>query len=139
MSESNSTPPVQADKLVEAYIRIRDTRSTLKQQYETADAALKEQHDVIKSALLDVCRTTGMDGGKTEAGTFTRTVRTRYWTSDWASMHAFCIEHNALSLLERRISQSAMKQFLEENPTLLPTGLNADSEYDIVVRRKTGS
>jgi hypothetical protein len=30
-----------------------------------------------------------------------------------------------------------MKQFLEENPDLLPMGLNVDREYTVVVRRPT--
>jgi hypothetical protein len=38
-------------------------------------------------------------------------------------------------LLEKRLHQTNMKQFLEENPDLKPAGLNIDSEYTIVVRR----
>jgi len=38
-------------------------------------------------------------------------------------------------LLERRIHQTNIKQFLEENPDLLPAGLNVDSAYSITVRR----
>jgi hypothetical protein len=45
-------------------------------------------------------------------------------------------EQGAMELLERRIHQSNMKQFLEENPDLHPMGLNVDSEYAITVRRK---
>jgi len=45
-------------------------------------------------------------------------------------------EHEALELLEKRISQSNMATFLEENPDLHPPGLNVDSRYAVVVRRK---
>jgi len=45
------------------------------------------------------------------------------------------LENQAPELLEKRIHQSNMKQFLEENPDLLPAGLNVDSEYTITVRR----
>jgi hypothetical protein len=34
------------------------------------------------------------------------------------------------------MNQSNVKQFLEENPDVMPKGLNADSEYIISVRKK---
>jgi hypothetical protein len=45
------------------------------------------------------------------------------------------VEHAEPSLLDKRINQKNMKQFLEENPELLPKGLNSNSEYTIAVRR----
>jgi hypothetical protein len=45
------------------------------------------------------------------------------------------LTHNAPDLLEKRIHQANMKQFLEENPEILPAGLNVDSEYTLMVRR----
>jgi hypothetical protein len=51
-------------------------------------------------------------------------------------MHNFVLEHRATELFEKRLNQSNMKQFLEENPELVPKGLNVDSEYVITVRRK---
>jgi hypothetical protein len=38
-------------------------------------------------------------------------------------------------LLEKRIHQTNMKAFLEENPELIPAGLNANSEYSVTIRR----
>jgi len=38
--------------------------------------------------------------------------------------------------MEKRIHQGNMRLFLEENPDLLPPGLNVDSEYTVTVRRK---
>jgi len=51
-------------------------------------------------------------------------------------MHAFVIEHGVPELLERRLNQTNLKQFLEENPELKPDGLNIDSEYSMSVRKK---
>jgi hypothetical protein len=46
------------------------------------------------------------------------------------------MENEAVDLLEKRIHQGNMRQFLEENRDLLPPGLNVDSEYTVTVRRK---
>jgi hypothetical protein len=64
-----------------------------------------------------------------------RTVKTRYWTSDWESMHKFIMENNMPELLERRISQTTMKQLLQENPDVMPVGMNTDSKYSVTIRR----
>ena len=62
-------------------------------------------------------------------------VKTRYSTSDWDSFKKFVVEHDALDLYEKRIAQTNMKQFLEENPGAVPPGLNSSAEYDISVRK----
>jgi hypothetical protein len=70
-------------------------------------------------------------------GTVTRRTVTRYWTNDWESMYQFIKEQDAPFLLEQRIHNGNMRQFLEENPDTLPMGLNADTKYAITVRKPT--
>lgn len=126
---------VPVDKLAGIYIKIRDARAKLKSDYEARDTELQEQMDVIEEQLLEACKSIGADSIRTAAGTVIRSVKNRYWTNDWDSMYSFVREHDAFGLLERRIHQTNMKQFIEENPNLLPMGLNTDSRYSIVVRR----
>ncbi len=126
---------VSADRLVTAYIKMRDKRAEILKQYEEEDEAIKAQMETIEGKLLEVCKTVGADSLKTQAGTVIRTVKTRYWTSDWASMHKFIMEHNMPELLEKRISQTTMKQLLDENPDMMPPGMNVDSKYAVTIRR----
>ena len=126
---------VQTDKLAEIYIKIRDKRAEIKELYEQQDEELKAQQDLLAEKMLDVCHENNADSIKTPAGTIIRKVDTRYWTTDWDSMYQFIQEHDAYPLLEKRIHQTNLKQFLEENPNLLPAGLQADSKYTVVVRR----
>jgi hypothetical protein len=126
---------VSADKLVSTYIKIRDAKDTLVREHEQALKSLTEQMEIIEQELLELCKSTGQDGGRTQYGTFTRTVKERYWTNDWDSMYRFIKEHDAPELLERRIAQGNFKEFLKDNPDKLPEGLNVDSRYSITVRR----
>lgn len=130
---------MDADKLVKAYIRIRTAKEELVKKHEEELAKLQEQLSVIEGELLDLCKETGQDGGKTQYGTFTRTVKTRYWTNDWGSMYQFISTNNALDLLEQRLHQTNLKQFLKDNPDKMPAGLNVDSKYSILVRRPKAS
>lgn len=124
------------EQLVKVYIKMRDARQKLQQEFDEADSKIKTQQEAIQQALLELCKETGTDGLKTAAGTVSRTVKTRYWTSDWNSMKNFIKEHDAFELLEQRVHQTNMKSFLEENPNLMPQGMNIDSKYAITVRRK---
>ena len=128
---------IPTDKLVRAYIKMRDAKAELKREFEEKEAALKEQLEAVERHLLEVCKTAGADSIKTQFGTIIRKVETRYWTSDWESMHKFVLSNNAPELLERRISQTTMKEFLQNNPDKLPPGLNADSRYTVTIRRSS--
>jgi hypothetical protein len=130
---------VAVDKLVAVYIKMRDKRSEILRAYEEEDEAIKTQMDMVEGKLLDLCKTIGADSLKTQNGTVIRSVKTRYWTSDWESMHKFILEHKMPDLLEKRVSQSNMKQLLEENPDLMPKGMNIDSKYSITVRRSNSA
>ena len=126
-----------ASKLVQVYIKIRDARDLKKKQMEEELAQLEEQMGAVESELLEICKATGQDGGKTQFGSFTRSVKTRYWTSDWDSMYKFIREHDAPELLERRIHQGNFSEFLQQNPDTMPAGVNVESKYSITVRRAT--
>lgn len=126
---------ISSDKLAEIYIKIRDKRAELKEQFESKDNELKAQQDVLVEQMLALCQEQNADSIKTPAGTIIRKVDTRYWTTDWDSMYKFVEEHDAFPLLEKRLHQTNLKQFLDENPKLLPAGLQADRKYTVVVRR----
>lgn len=115
---------------------MRDKRDALRRDFEQTEAELEEQMAVIRAELLAACDSIKATSLRTEYGTVTRTTKTRYWSSDWHSMHEFCKENDALDLLERRIHQTNMKAFLQDHPEKLPPGLNADSYYDVTIRRK---
>jgi len=127
---------VSVDKLVNAYAKIRDKRSELTSKYKEEEGALREKQDKVKLALLSYCKEHEVDSVRTASGLFYRTVKQRYWTSDWESMHKFIMEHDLPEFFEKRLNQTHVRQFLEENPDQLPAGLNVDSEYAISVRKK---
>ena len=133
---TNILPDVSLDKLVKAYVKIRDHRSEIKKAYDAEDTVLVDQLDAVRAALLAHCKEHGVDSVRTAEGLFYRTVKQTYWTSDWEQMRKFILEHEEPSLLDKRINQKHMREFLEDNPDLLPKGLNSNSTYTISVRKK---
>jgi hypothetical protein len=126
---------VPADKLVSIYRKIRATIDEKEAAHKEVVGELKDHLDIVSSKILEICNEQNLDSLRTPEGTVTRRTVTRYWTNDWEAMYRFIKEQDAPFLLEQRIHNGNMRQFLEENPDTLPMGLNADTKYAITVRK----
>ena len=136
MSESNEEV-VPMNKLARVYRKMQAKLQQLTAVYETEAAALKAQQDQVKEALKTQMLALGVKSVNTEEGTVILSTKTRYWPQDWDAFKEFVKENDALDLFEKRIAQTNMATFLQENPTLVPPGLNSSSEYGISVRKPT--
>jgi len=136
MSEENEVAEKpDLDQLTSIYLKIRDKRADIKREFDNADKDLEAQQKMLAEQMLDSCKEIGADSIKTPHGTIIRSVKSKYWTGDWDSMYNFIKEHDAFGLLEKRLHQTNMKDFLNENPDVMPMGLNVENEYTVVVRR----
>jgi hypothetical protein len=126
---------VTLEQLTRVFIKIREKRTELTAKFKEADGFLIADQDKIKAALLDYCKDHGVTSGNTAGGQFIRSVKTKYWTSDWESMNKFIIENNLPEFYTKSLNQSNVKTFMEENPDVIPPGLNIDSEYVMTVKK----
>jgi len=126
---------VSLEKLTKVYLKISNKRSQLKKEFDKEEELLVARQDKIKQALLEHCKEHDVSSVKTSEGLFYRSVRQKYWTSDWESMYEFVLENEIPEFFDKRLNQKNIKQFLEENPDKMPKGLNSDSTYTISVRR----
>ena len=127
---------ITPDKLAKTYLRIRAERSMLSAKYKEEDGNLIRQLDVVKQAMLDHCEDHNVESVRTSEGLFFRSTKKKYWVSEWDAIHKLIVEENAPQLLDKRINQANMREFLEENPDLKPEGLEIEEEVTISVRKK---
>lgn len=127
---------ISVDKLVRAYIKMREKREELTRTYDTEYESISEKMRLVKNALLDQMRSANVESIRTTEGLVYRTMSKKYWTSDWDNFYNFIMEHNIPQVLEKRVHQTNLKEFLESNPDLLPPGLNVDSEYSVTIQRR---
>jgi hypothetical protein len=137
MSESNESASIPMDKLARVYRKMQTKIQQLTAVYETEVEVLKAQQDAVKNALKDQMLALGVKSVNTTEGTVILSTKTRYSTQDWDAFKEFMKENDALDLLEKRIAQTNMATFLQDNPTLVPPGLNSNSEYSVSVRKPT--
>jgi hypothetical protein len=133
MSQTEEAVPL--DKLTRVYMKMRAKMQEIEAEYEAKIDSLKEQQKEVKNAIKDLMLAQGSKSVRTDYGTVLLTEKTRFYTQDWDSFKTFVVEQDAVDLLERRIHQGNMAKFLEENPSLLPPGLNSDTEFDVSVRK----
>jgi hypothetical protein len=131
------TDKLPVEKLVAAYRKLRAAIAEEEEIFEAKVADLKEKLDYVSKELLEFCNDQNVDSIRTPAGTLSRRVQSRYWTTDWDQMYSFIEKHNAPFLLEKRLHNGNVKQFLEENPDALPVGLQVDNKYVVHVRKPT--
>jgi len=91
---------VPVEKLVKAYIKIREKRSELSAKFKEEESKLDAKIDKIKRALLGHCKEHNVESVRTSEGIFFRTVKQRFWTSDWEHMHKFIRTHNVPEFFE---------------------------------------
>lgn len=120
---------IPLDKLVAIHAKIKAKLELLDKQI----AELEEQRTEIRIAIKDQMKALGLTSVQTSYGTVSLMKKTRYNTQDWDSFKAFVLEHQVVDLLEKRIAQTNMAQFLEENPGVVPPGLNSVTGFDIRV------
>jgi len=135
MADAIGAGGIPLAKMTKVYLKIKAERDRLSAEYKEADSELVSQQDKIRSALLGYLKENELKSVKTDAGTFYRTVKQKYWTSDWENMHKFILEHEVPEFLDKRLNQKNVKEFLEENPDLLPKGLNVDAEFALTIRK----
>jgi hypothetical protein len=133
--QGQESPQYDLDKLTAVYLKMRDKRDDMRREAETREKELEEQMNIIETEMLEICKQMNADSVRTPHGTIIRSVKSRYWTNDWDSMYQFIKEHDAFGLLEKRLHQTHLKEFLSENPDTFPVGVNVESSYSVVVRR----
>jgi hypothetical protein len=128
---------MKLSELVAKYIELRDSKATLKAEYEEKLAPVEEKLARIEAALLDVFHKTGMESVKTEAGTAYMSTRTTVSVADRDAFMEFVKTGDHWSMMEIRAAKSAVEQYKAANEDLLPPGVNWRSEIVVNIRRSS--
>lgn len=132
MSDTGTIP---MDRLVKAYVGIRNAIQECTKRYDEEIADLETKKKAVAQAMREQMEAAGIKSAKTAAGVAYLTTKTRYYAQDWGSFKEFVLEHGAIDLLEKRVAQKNFEQWVEEHPGAFPPGIGADSVMDVVVRK----
>lgn len=133
MAKANELPN---DKLVQAYVALRDQRAKRTATFKADDEADKRKQDKIEAILLDRFNKDGLESVRTAAGTAYKAPQMYVNVADWDSIIGFIKETEAWEFLEHRVSKTAVEQYFAEHNDY-PPGLNIRRETVINVRRSS--
>lgn len=128
---------VPMGKLAKVYRKIRLRQAALTREYEDAMAVLESQRAQVGGAMKDQMLALDSTSLNTPQGMVILSKKTRYWASDWDAMYRFMVKNDCPYLLEKRIAQKAMAEYLADHPEMLPGGLNSETAFQISVRNPT--
>lgn len=124
---------ITADRLAEVYMKIRAKRAELKEAFDAEDTALEEKQKKITTELLRICKETGAENIKTKHGTISRYVKELYTCSDYGPLIDYIKEHDAIHLLQQRVAQVNMKEWIADHPDDLPPAVSWTRTYDVKI------
>ena len=127
---------IDMDDLSQQYLRLRQKRELLKERFLSEDGELERAMAEIEEQLLNTLNESNSNSMSTNSAVIMRSVRKRYMPTNWDAVYKLIDKHKAFGLLEKRVHNGNMKDFLEEHPDEYPAGLNVDSRYAVTVRRK---
>ena len=131
-------PKIQLDELVNAYLKIRNKKDSLYQEFQKTDRELKADLAQIEQVMLGSLNEVSADSIRTSGGTIIKTLKENYVCSDWSNFKDFVLENEAVELLQQRIHQANFKEFLaSRSEDGLPPGISTLREFNIVVRKPT--
>lgn len=127
---------VTVDAVIKKYMKLR-------YQKEAVEAEIKERVDMIKAdmakleaflkAKLDA---DGLTSFKTDHGTAFLTTTDFANVEDWDAVLRFIREEEAFDMLEKRISKTAVRGYIEANKEV-PPGVKYGTKLDINIRKPT--
>ena len=128
---------MKLSEAVEVYIKLRDKKAQMKAAFDAEVSPINDKLAKLEAKLMEVFNNTGMDSVKTEFGTAYTVNRSTASVADREIFMDYVKNNEEWSLLEVRVSKTAVDQFREANDNEIPPGVNLRVERVVNVRRST--
>jgi hypothetical protein len=131
------TTPGKLDLRVEQFIKLREKKRVLKEQYEQANKPLTEMENLLSASIMTLLNELGAENVRTRHGTCFKTTRTNASLADPDAFMQHVIKNEQFELLDRKANTTAVKAYLADHGEL-PPGVNLNSMQTIGVHKKVG-
>ena len=125
---------VKIEQVVETIMSIRAKRAALKAAFTAEDEKLKEAETKGETWLLAQLNAVGADSIKTPMGTVYKQRKRRSSFGDWNAFTQWAIMNNQVDMLQHRLNETAVGEYVEETGTV-PPGVSSEVEVVAVVRK----
>jgi hypothetical protein len=122
------------DQVIEAYLKYRNKKEALEADIKDQVKELKEKMAKLEAWIKEKADTDGVTSFKTTNGTAFLTTTDYANVADWDSVLNFIKENEAYDMLEKRVSKTAVRGYIDQNKAV-PSGVNYGTRIDVNVRK----
>lgn len=134
--EEQTPPTITVDSVIATYMRLRRKRDTIEAETKERVATLKAKMSQLEAWLKAKADADGVSSFKTPHGTAFLTTTDFANVADWDAVLRFIREQEAFDMLEKRVSKTAVRAYMDEAGTV-PPGINYGTRIDVNIRKPT--
>jgi gamma-glutamylcysteine synthetase len=128
-------PAMPVEKRVKLFLKTRAAKSEAQKSFDEQEAQFKQIMEACQNTMLADADKQGITGFKTPFGTTYADETVRYSIADGHAFYTFVQAQKDLDFLERRVSSTHVKEYMEANGGTLPPGLSVFRERVMRVRK----
>lgn len=133
--EAVPTDDPLVQKWVSQFVFLRDYVRQKDEEHKELLKQPKADMEALKGRLLSFLKTSGLQNGKTPAGSFYKTTRSSCTITDQQEFMRHVIGSEDWDLLDKKANATAVREWAEHNEGKLPPGVNLTTLVDVNVNR----
>ena len=127
---------VTVDVVIKKYMKLREEKAVVEAEIKERIDAIKANMEKLEAWLKAKLDADGLTSFKTDYGTAFLTTTDFASVEDWDAVLRFIREEDAFDMLEKRVSKTAVRGYIEANKEV-PPGVKYGTKLDINVRKPT--
>jgi len=120
--------------VIRTYMVLRNQKSALEADTKAKVDTIKQKMEKLEAWIKERADEQGVTSFKSEWGTAFLTTTDYANVSDWDAMLQFVRDNEAYDMLEKRVSKTAVRGYIETNKSV-PPGVNYGTKLEVNIRK----
>lgn len=125
---------VNVDDVIATYMKLRDQKAAIEGEVKDKVSTIKAKMEKLEAWIKEKADAEGVTSFKTKHGTAFLTTTDYANVADWDAVLTFIQEHSAYDMLEKRVSKTAVRGYIEQEKAV-PPGINYGTKLEVNVRK----
>lgn len=124
------------DEVIATYMKLRVQKDVIEAETKDRVKGIKEKMEKLEAWIKEQADTQGVTSFKTKHGTAFLTTTDYANVADWDAVLKFIKEEEAFDMLERRVSKTAVRGYIDATKAV-PPGINYGTKLEVNIRKPT--
>lgn len=125
---------IPIDDVIATYMKLRDKKAAIEAEAKDRVAEIKAKMEKIEAYVKVRAETEGVTSFKTPHGTAFLSTTDYAQVADWDSFIEFVRTEDAYEMLEKRVSKTAVREYIEQTKNV-PPGVNYGTRLEVNFRK----